>query len=89
MQVAASRETWTVHAAPLRRVLAKPGSHSEPGDAGASVGLPQTNQEWVQQPAREALTPHHAGGRRQAMVLLRTSTWEMGAIAIYIPREMV
>jgi hypothetical protein len=49
MQVAASRDTWTVESAPLRRVLAKPGSHAEPGVAGALVGLSQTNQEWAQQ----------------------------------------
>lgn len=30
-------------------------------------------------------TPH----RRRVLVVLRTSTWEMGAIAMYIPWEMV
>lgn len=57
-----------------------PGSHS---DAGAPVGLPQTSQGWAHQGTYT--TPH----RRRALVVLRTSTWEMGALAMYIPREMV
>jgi hypothetical protein len=58
-----------------------PAPTQRPGSLELLWGFPRRTRNG----RSNALTPH----RRQAVVLLRTSTWEMGAIAMYVPREMV